>query len=184
VPNAGYAWDFGDGTKAKGASVSHTFAKPGTYTVSLTATDRGGNTSTVSRQIAVLAKGDNGTTVPTTTTPGLTGHLQLVPSSLHTILKRGISVLVTSSQPADAVTSIWIPRAAARKAHIEGRAKSIAVGRGTASGLSQGTTGLRLHVSAKMAKKLSKLQHATLTVKVTLVGAGRHSFTVDAAGRY
>jgi PKD domain-containing protein/peptidase M28-like protein len=31
-----YAWDFGDGTKARGIAVAHTYAKTGTYTLKLT----------------------------------------------------------------------------------------------------------------------------------------------------
>jgi hypothetical protein len=37
------SWLFGDGTGADGASVSHTYAAPGTYTASVTATDGAGN---------------------------------------------------------------------------------------------------------------------------------------------
>ena len=35
----GYHWDFGDGTEGYGVYVYHTFAMPGTYTVTLTVTD-------------------------------------------------------------------------------------------------------------------------------------------------
>jgi PKD repeat protein len=39
-----YSWDFGDGGTATGASVSHTFATPGYYTVTLTTSDAAGCT--------------------------------------------------------------------------------------------------------------------------------------------
>lgn len=38
-----YAWDFGDGTTATGADVSHSFAEPGEYLVTLTTNLTGGN---------------------------------------------------------------------------------------------------------------------------------------------
>lgn len=37
-----YSWDFGDGTTGTGANVSHTYAEPGTYTVTLTASNASG----------------------------------------------------------------------------------------------------------------------------------------------
>jgi nucleoid-associated protein YgaU len=37
-----YAWDFGDGTKGEGVSVTHVYKTPGTYNVTLTVTDDGG----------------------------------------------------------------------------------------------------------------------------------------------
>jgi PKD repeat protein len=40
-----FAWDFGDGSKGTGASPSHTYAAPGTYTVTVRATDKDGATS-------------------------------------------------------------------------------------------------------------------------------------------
>ena len=43
-----YAWDFGDGTTASGASQSHSYAQDGNYTVTLTVTDNDGLTDVVS----------------------------------------------------------------------------------------------------------------------------------------
>ncbi len=47
-------WSFGDASAASGASVTHTFANPGTYTVAVTATDTLGNATTQTGEITVL----------------------------------------------------------------------------------------------------------------------------------
>jgi hypothetical protein len=51
---ASYAWSWGDGTAGgSGISSSHTFAKPGVYTVSLSITDSNGLTSTATESVGV-----------------------------------------------------------------------------------------------------------------------------------
>lgn len=49
-----YAWDFGDGQTASGASVTHAFAAAGTYSVTLTVTDPAGNRGTASVGVMVM----------------------------------------------------------------------------------------------------------------------------------
>ncbi len=50
---ASYAWDLGDGTKSSAASVSHTYSRAGSYTVSLTVTDNKGARDSDSDQIVI-----------------------------------------------------------------------------------------------------------------------------------
>lgn len=52
-----YAWSFGDGQSAAGASVTHTYAAPGVYTVTLSVTDSFGNSGSISKQLDVTAAG-------------------------------------------------------------------------------------------------------------------------------
>jgi PKD repeat protein len=52
-----YTWHFGDGASASGATASHTYARAGTYTVSLTVTDSSGQSATAVRSVTVLASG-------------------------------------------------------------------------------------------------------------------------------
>ena len=57
-PGITYQWDFGDGTILAGGSggnVTHVFSTAGTYTVSVTATDSSGNSSTSSMTVNVAA---------------------------------------------------------------------------------------------------------------------------------
>ncbi|MGW6175025.1 PKD domain-containing protein [Arthrobacter sp. NPDC055138] len=49
----GYAWDFGDGQSAEGASISHAYAADGTYTVTLVVTDSNGGTGSYAEDINV-----------------------------------------------------------------------------------------------------------------------------------
>ena len=51
----GWSWQFGDGDSSTEQSPAHGYSTPGTYTVSLTATDDQGATTQASRQITVTA---------------------------------------------------------------------------------------------------------------------------------
>jgi hypothetical protein len=196
VPMANYRWDFGDGTTAVGPSQVHQFTKGGSYAVKLTVTDRGGNSATLSQTIVVL-----GPTGQVVTNPGGGGsggsgggaakplqvRIQLMPQGLKMMLHTGVSIHVTSNQAANGIVTVSITRAAARRAHIHaGSGPSVVIGRGTVSKIKSGTVALQLRLSRTTAKKLARLTHVTVTVRLALIGAGSgaNHVAIVAAGRY
>lgn len=53
VTIASYHWSFGDGSSADGGTTAHAYRTPGTYTVSLTATNSLGISATASRRVTI-----------------------------------------------------------------------------------------------------------------------------------
>ncbi len=184
VPKAGYAWSFGDGTVATGPSVVHAFAKAGVYSVRLTLTDRGGNVAAATQQVTVTGSGGNSPPPPNTKTK-LKARVALIPQSYKSMLRSGIALQVTSNEPADGFSTILISRSAAKHAHLRtGRSASVVVGRGTVSGIKNGTVRLHLRLSRAMTNKLGRLRHLKLTVRLSLTGSTGDKGTAVAAGSY
>jgi hypothetical protein len=52
-PIGSTSWSFGDGATAAGTSVTHAFAKPGTYSVTLTSADAVGNASSATKTLTI-----------------------------------------------------------------------------------------------------------------------------------
>jgi hypothetical protein len=196
IHNGGYSWNFGDGTTGSGPSVYHEYTKPGTFQVTLSVIDRGGNRASITQAVTVLGSDGQpvtGTPPPSTPSPGGSGspsgslnvRLQLLPQSLKSVLKSGIAVRVSSNMAANGIATVWITRAAAKRAHIKlGRSASVRIGIGTVSSITNGTVTLRLHLSKATAKKIAHLGHVAITVRLALVAAGNQTFAIDAAGRY
>jgi PKD repeat protein len=69
---ASYAWTFGDGGTATGATASHTYAAGGTFEVTLTVTDDAGETGSVTRTVTVALPNVAPTASFTTSPDGLT----------------------------------------------------------------------------------------------------------------
>jgi PKD repeat protein len=188
VPGANYSWDFGDGSpKTTGPSVVHAYHKAGTYSVTLTVIDRGGNSATLSQTISVL--GPQGQVVSRPSGRGaaqpLQVHLQLMPQALKTLLRRGIALRLTANEAANGLATVTIRRSAAKKAHMRvGRSRSVVVGRGTVSGINDGTVTLHLKLSKATAQKLARLRHLQLSVRLLLVSKAGDRVAVDVAGKY
>jgi PKD repeat protein len=122
---AGYAWSFGDGATATGATTSHTYATAGSFTATLTVTDNQGATGTTTRTVvttappavAELAKDDFARTTAsgwgTATTGGAwtiggnaaslsvadgVGRVSIAGGSTRTATLAGVSAVGTDSQ--------------------------------------------------------------------------------------
>jgi hypothetical protein len=194
-----YVWNFGDNSQARGPSVVHTYTAAGTYTVTLTVTDRGGNTSTYAQNLTVLTA-DGKPAPPPATSAGSGGggsssgggpvapfqvHLVLLPQSLRSMLRSGVALQVNSNQRASGLVTVSISRQAAKRAGIAvGHAATVAVGRGTVSQVANGRAVLHLRLSSKVAAKLRRLRHLTVTVHLALVPAVGRRLSIVIAGRY
>ena len=81
-----YLWSFGDGSTAQGASPTHTYASPGTYSVTLTVYAAGGQSSDTTQAIITAAE------------PPLSGQLYLPKSSYE--VDEAITITYTINRPA------------------------------------------------------------------------------------
>ncbi|HUO75070.1 MAG TPA: PKD domain-containing protein [Solirubrobacteraceae bacterium] len=192
IPASSYAWDFGDGSTAIGPSQAHSYTKGGTYAVTLTVTDRGGNVAKLSQTIQVLDNGGNPVTTPGSGSGGgggtktpLTVHMQLMPQSMKAMLSGGLTLVVSSNVAANGIVTLSIPRSAALRAHINaGRSSSVVIGRGTVSRITSGSVSLKLKLARGIAAKLRHLKHLTITVRLALVAATGDRKAYVAAARY
>lgn len=76
-PPYSLTWGFGDGTTDKGTPIAHVYAAPGTYNVTLTATDANGNRFTSSQTVAVRGESSS-SSLPLTVSAGITSTLLLL----------------------------------------------------------------------------------------------------------
>lgn len=118
---ASVAWDFGDGSTGNGADATHAFANPGTFTVTVRATDGAGNTSTRSANLSVAAAPPPGATTLRFLSAKLNHrHTRVkwslsLPASVSAAIKRGKRTVSTTRHPAAATGSARLVRAHGHK---------------------------------------------------------------------
>ena len=206
LPQANYAtysWDFGDGTPdvsgfAPGAplceapwlspcaaSVFHTYAAGGTYKVTLTATDVGGHTTSITQPVTVIGApsvsssgtgGGSTSTVGGGSSSGSGSGQGSVPApvvsaavtsrSLRTALKKGLVVRYSVNEQVAGHFEVLISRSLAKHLKIGGAA---------ATGLPAGTPPQVM--IAKAVLITTKGGHSTITIKLSKTVAGRLSHT-------
>ena len=111
---ASYAWDFGDTQSGTGASVAHTYANAGTYTVRLTVTDNGGATHSATQNVVITTSGGSqqpfvwksefGTMNPTTKEIDLTISLDLATDIPETPSTEALQSFIVDSLKWNAAT--------------------------------------------------------------------------------
>lgn len=99
----GFAWDLGDGSTATGDTVTHTFAAPGTYAVSLAVTDDRGATRTETVAVEVAPSELDAPAIDVTLDPASGWATDEVAVSIDaTDGGSGVAHLTTSADGADA----------------------------------------------------------------------------------
>lgn len=154
-----YTWDFGDGTKTTSAyplgasrvdepSAFHSYAYGGAYTVTLTVTDVGGNTSSTTRRVTVVGPPPPSPAAPTSTAPTSAAPSGAAPStstqsgstvaktakgapapsvfehigshSLPTVLHKGLIVHYGVNEQVAGNVEVMIATSTAKRLHIHG----------------------------------------------------------------
>ncbi len=160
----GVHWSFGDGGSADGESASHAYAAGGTFTVTVIATDRAGNTSTATRAISVIDPNAKQSPAATAAAGGPAITLKL-PRSVRfkSLLKHGVTVEVATSEPATVLGNLL---GRARGGHIASVGDLI-----VASKTLKNVKAKRKLVLRPAASRLGKRRSLSLTVQVVATDA-------------
>jgi PKD repeat protein len=163
-------WDFGGGPAAAGPKATHTFATPGTYTVTVTATDPSGAKGTASVTITVNAP----QTIAGGQAVGNKAALRTLNNpSLRQFRKRGLKVAATCEASGKAAVGLWVSKKAARKLGL----KSRGLGRARFDCTAGETLQLRLKPGKKVRKALKGAKIKRLKLKVALAVEGGEPLT-------
>jgi chitodextrinase len=157
-----YAWTFGDGGKASGATAKHTYTKPGTYTVQLSVTDNSGSVGVMARPLAASR--------PRSHAPTLS--LWIVKQTLGSVVQHGLGFSASSSQAASAKLQLVLSASDAKQVGL-GDGKHPVVVASLARQLAAGkTVALTLKLTSQARNLLGKVSTIPVTIVFAATGSG------------
>ncbi len=179
-PTPGVSWSFGDASTAGGDTVTHTFADPGTYSVSVTATVAPGDSATRTAAIAVAAPVAGASGVPAFHAATF-GSTTVVADS-HGDVHLKVACPAGGAACAGAVT-LTLPATAsglAVAARAPGTPVTVAAGHASFSAVAGTSATVSVALPTAVLKLLKRHHRLTLTVAVESHGASDQSATTSA----
>jgi len=171
-----YDWSFGDGGEAGGASATHVYGAPGTYTATITVTDARGATATDTVEVVVTgtqglgappAGGDD--PAPAPDQPAWFGLNRPAKTTLARFMKRGVAVTVTCTEAMTGSASLKAARSTTRKLGL----KSTTLATKSVKCAGPGSKSVTLKPSKRVKRALSNARGAVkVTLDVRLQAAG------------
>ncbi|MGN6371665.1 MAG: PKD domain-containing protein [Solirubrobacteraceae bacterium] len=209
-----YTWDFGDGTKTTSVyppgaaqvdepSAFHAYIYGGTYTVTLTVTDVGGNTASTSRQVTVSGPPPPSPAPPASTTPAGAAQATVTTSgspktvkqkpaptvfahiashSLPTVLHEGLIVHYTVNEQVAGNVEVMIATSTAKRLHIHGSAakhlprgypRQTVIGTAVLVTTRRGHGTLQIELSPAAKHALSTMSRLKVTMRIVVRNAAR-----------
>ncbi len=177
-PAPGVSWSFGDASTASGNTVTHTFANPGTYSVSVTANVAPGDSATRTTTIAVAPRA-----VPSAPAfEAASLGSSTVTADSHGRVQLKIACPTGAAACAGAVT-LTLPATASGLA-VAARASAIpvtvAAGQASFGAAAGASTTVSIVLPAPVLKLLKRHHRLTLTVALESHGASGQSATTSA----
>jgi hypothetical protein len=181
-----YSWQFGDGAGSSGAQTTHTYSRPGTFTVTLKVTDSNGQSATLDRKLSVGAGGRPSSSPPPAGAAGATlrGTLKVLRQPLRRVLRRGLLVRYTTTLPATARISVLASGALARRLKLPAGSaptasdKSLALGNLQTAAQTSGRVRTVVKLDPSLASKLGRTHRLAIEVQAILTDASGHTYTV------
>ncbi len=176
-PTPGVSWSFGDASNASGDSVTHTFADPGTYSVSVTATVAPGDAATRTATIVVTA--------PVLPAPPAFHAATLGSASVSADSHGGVQLKIACPAGGAAcagTVTLTLPATAsglAVAARAQGTPVTVAAGHASFSAVGGTSTTVSVTLPAAVRRLLQRHHRLTLTAAVESQGASGQSATVS-----